>query len=102
MFWLFMSLLWVVMIVAPVALVLALLPAGRDCPRCGVETFPIRVRALLPLRKYVGQRWCAACSWEGMMRVPARGTPVPALEPVLEAHDGDDADAWRGGKSAGL
>src|SRR5215213_10957578 len=76
MFWMFMTALWVVMLLAPLALLVALLPSGRDCPRCGCETLPIQVRALKPLRRFLGRRWCTACSWEGIMRV-TKNAPVP-------------------------
>lgn len=99
MFWLFMTLLWTVMLVAPVALLIALLPAGRDCPRCGAETLPIRVRMLRPLRRFMGQRWCTACGWEGLART-ATPQPVPAVEVALDQPVDDDA-AWRGDRNHG-
>ena len=97
MFWMFMTALWVVMLLAPLVLLVALLPAGRDCPRCGGETFAIRSRVLRPVRRFVGQRWCTACAWEGMMRYDPRQQPVPVLEPIPEEHGAADDDAaWRG------
>ena len=95
MFWTFMTALWVVMLLAPLALLVALLPAGRDCPRCGSETLPIRVALLKPLRRFLGRRWCTACGWEGTMRV-VRNAPVPAYEVVQETEEHDDDAVWRG------
>ena len=96
MFWMFMTALWVVMLLATLALLIALLPAGRDCPRCGGESLPIRVRALRPVRRFLMRRWCTACGWEGITRV-TRHAPVPALEVVPDHHDEADDDAvWRG------
>ena len=94
MFWMFMTALWVVMLVAPLALLVALLPSGRDCPRCGCESLPIRVQALRPIRRFLGRRWCTACGWEGVMRV-TRHLPVPALETVSEPVEIDDDAVWR-------
>ena len=99
MFWMFMTALWVVMLVAPLALLVALLPAGRDCPRCGCETLPIRVQALKPIRRFLGRRWCTACGWEGMMRV-TRYAPIPALETVAEPAEVDDDAVWRSEKDS--
>jgi hypothetical protein len=101
MFWMFMTALWVVMLLAPLALLVALLPAGRDCPRCGGESLPIRVAALRPVRRFLGRRWCTACGWEGLMRV-TRHAPVPAVEAVHEERDEVDDDAvWRGEQGGG-
>jgi hypothetical protein len=92
--WMFMTALWVVMLLAPLALLVALLPAGRDCPRCGGETLLLRTRLLLAARRFFGRRWCTACGWEGVMRYTA-AAPTPVLEPV-HAHDEADDDAvWR-------
>ena len=97
MFWTFMTVLWVVMLVAPLALLLALLPAGRDCPRCGGETFSIRSILLRPVRRFLHRRWCTACGWEGVTRVSLRPAPVPVLETVhAEPEEVDDDAAWRG------
>lgn len=94
MFWMFMTALWVVMLVAPLALLVALLPSGRDCPRCGCESLPIRVQALRPIRRFLGRRWCTSCGWEGVMRV-TRHAPIPALETVSEPVEIDDDAVWR-------
>lgn len=95
MFWMFMSALWVVMLLAPLGLLVALLPSGRDCPRCSGETLLLRHRMLGPVRRHLGRRWCTACGWEGLMRFSNR-VPVPVLE-VAEVRDEADDDAvWRG------
>lgn len=96
MFWMFMTALWVVMLLAPLALLVALLPSGRDCPRCGGETLLLRQRVLKPVRRFMGRRWCTACGWEGMVRYPRR-QPAPVLE-VAEVRGGeaDDDAVWRG------
>ena len=96
MFWFFMSLLWVAMLLAPVALLVAVLPTGRDCPRCGGEALPIQSRPLKSLRRFLGKRWCTACGWEGVVRYPVRQPAPVATEPVAEPHEVDDDAAWRG------
>jgi hypothetical protein len=101
MFWMLMTTLWVVMLLAPLALLVALLPSGRDCPRCGCESLPIRVALLRPVRRYLNRRWCTSCGWEGVMRV-SRLAPVPALETVAEEHAEYDDDAvWRPERESG-
>ncbi|HEV7591194.1 MAG TPA: hypothetical protein VGO40_23990 [Longimicrobium sp.] len=101
MFWMLMTTLWVVMLLAPLALLLALLPSGRDCPRCGCESLPIRVAALRPVRRYLNRRWCTSCGWEGVMRV-THAAPVPAVEAVAEEHPGYEDDAvWRPERESG-
>ena len=101
MFWMFMTALWIVMLAAPMILLAALLPTGRECPRCSAETLPIRSRLLHPLRGFVRSRWCMACGWEGYTR-NAPSAPVPGLElshePVTEV---DDDAAWRGERHNG-
>lgn len=95
MFVMFMTALWVVMLVAPLVLLVALLPSGRDCPRCGGETLLLRHRLLGAARRFLGRRWCTACGWEGVMRY-SRHVPLPALEVVPDVHDEADDDAvWR-------
>ncbi|HYJ80350.1 MAG TPA: hypothetical protein VEW03_12135 [Longimicrobiaceae bacterium] len=102
MFWTFMTALWLVMLVAPIALLVALLPAGRDCPRCGSESLPIRVAALRPVRRFLTRRWCTACGWEGVVRI-TRQEPAPAVEVVHQApEEAVDEDAvWRGERDSG-
>jgi hypothetical protein len=101
MFWMFMTALWMVMLLAPLGLLVALLPSGRDCPRCGSETLSIRVRLLRPVMRLLNRRWCTSCGWEGIMRV-SRHAPVPALEVVPEERDENDDDAvWRGERDSG-
>lgn len=96
MFWFFMTLLWVAMLLAPLALLVAVLPTGRECPRCGGEALPVQARALGWLRRFVGKRWCTACGWEGLVRYPVRPAAPLAAEPVAEPHEVDDDAAWRG------
>ena len=101
MFWMFMTALWVVMLLAPLGLLVALLPTGRDCPRCGSETLPIRVAFLRPVMRLLNRRWCTSCGWEGIMRVSSH-VPVPAMEVVTEERDEyDDDAAWRGERDSG-
>ena len=101
MIWMLMTTLWVVMLLAPLALLLALLPAGRDCPRCGCESLPIRVAALRPVRRYLNRRWCTSCGWEGVMRV-TRLAPAPLVEAAAEEHAEYDDDAvWRPERESG-
>jgi hypothetical protein len=102
MFWMFMTALWVVMLLAPLGLLVALLPSGRDCPRCGCETLPIRVQVLRPLMRLLNRRWCTSCGWEGIMRV-SRHVPVPAMETVVaeERDEYDDDAVWRGERDSG-
>lgn len=98
MFWMFMTALWVVMLAAPLVLLFALLPAGRECPRCSGDTLAVQTRLLRPIRRYVLRRWCTACGWEGYARTAAPA-PVPGLELTHEVVDETDDDAaWRGEK----
>ena len=101
MVWMLMTALWVVMLLAPLALLVALLPSGRDCPRCGGESLPIRVQLLRPVRRFLGRRWCTACGWEGIMRASRPG-PVLALERLHDEPEIiDDDAAWRGERDSG-
>ena len=95
MFWMFMTALWVVMLLAPLALLVALLPAGRECPRCGGETLLLHQRVLSSVRRFMGRRWCTACGWEGMMRYSHRH-PVPVLQMAEVRDEADDDAVWRG------
>jgi hypothetical protein len=102
MFWTLMTALWVVMLLAPLALLVALLPTGRDCPRCGGETFAIRTALLRPVRRFLGRRWCTSCGWEGVTRLPLHPRPVLEPEPVrVEPEDADDDAVWRGERDNG-
>jgi hypothetical protein len=101
MLWLSITALWVVMLAAPLVLLVALLPSGRDCPRCGAETLPIRMRILQPVRKLLGHRWCTSCGWEGMMRTTSRAPLAPAFEVVPEEREVDDDAPWRNGTQYG-
>jgi hypothetical protein len=51
---------------------------------------------LRAVRRILGQRWCAACGWEGLMRYSSRPTAVPAAPQQVEEYGtpSDDA-AWR-------
>ena len=98
MFWMFMTALWIVMLAAPLVLLIALLPSGRDCPRCGAETLAIQPRLLRPVRRFLLPRWCTACGWEGYTRTLANA-PLPGLQLAPEAAEEVDDDAvWRGEK----
>jgi hypothetical protein len=68
------------------------LHTGRSCPLCRGETLPLLARwsraASRLSRKHVfGRRWCAACGWEGVCRLPVlefapeRAAP-PAIDPA--------------------
>lgn len=96
MFWMFIVALWVAMLLSPIALLIAFLPSGRDCPRCSAETIPIRNRLLQPFRRFVHLRWCMSCGWDGVMRQAAWTTPTPAPETVDATLEADDDAAWRG------
>ena len=97
MFWMFVVALWVAMLLSPIALLIAFLPAGRDCPRCASETVPIRTGWLRPMRRFLQQRWCLSCGWEGVMRYTVGPRPVPVPEPLTGMQrEADDDAAWRG------
>ncbi len=102
MVWMFIVALWVAMLVSPIALLIAFLPAGRDCPRCGSETIPIRQRMLRPVRRFLGVRWCMSCGWDGVMRAAPFAQPAPAMEPAdaPSSFESDDDAAWREGREA--
>lgn len=88
---LLIALYLLLVIVMPLALGVAVsyrtLPEGRTCTLCGDETLRIRARgldliSLLIPRRRLQRRWCLACGWEGIARVPAQrverpGTPRP-------------------------
>lgn len=95
-----MTVLWVTMLATPLALLVALLPAGRDCPRCGSETMALRSRLLHGVRRWAARRWCACCGWEGMTRAGLRREAPPAPVPVVP-HEADDDAAWRSGPEGG-
>lgn len=97
MFWIFVVALWVAMLLSPIALLIAFLPPGRECPRCGEDTVLIRSRVLRPVRRFLQQRWCMACGWDGVMRHSSRTRVAPAAEPLTGTpHEADDDAAWRG------
>ncbi len=98
MFWMFVAALWIAMLVSPIALLIAFLPTGRECPRCSAETLPLQLRALRPLARVVQRRWCLSCGWGGVVRrVEAPISSAP--EPAESAREADD-EAWRGGQEA--
>jgi hypothetical protein len=97
MFWLFVIALWAAMLLSPLLLLFIFLPSGRDCPRCGTETLPIRSRMLRPLRRVAGLRWCMSCGWEGVTRRTPLTRPLPKLEVVPDDADEREDDApWKG------
>src|SRR5690606_8976157 len=86
------------------------LPVGRACPHCSGETLLLRVRLLRLLsalhpRASLHRRWCLACGWEGMARVPVvqpfvpvRTEPKAATRPTqtLDVRSLDvDGTPWR-------
>lgn len=98
MFWLFAMAIWIAMLVLPVVLLVALLPVGRECPRCNNETLPIRFPALQPLRRFVSRRWCMACGWEGVSRRANWPRATRKLAPVIERpREAEDDAAWNRG-----
>lgn len=100
MLWMFMTGLWIVMLLAPLALLAVLLPTGRGCPRCGGETLLLQSRLLRPVRRWFGRRWCSACGWEGLMRFGAPA-PAPAPEAAAAPEEVDDDAAWRADQQGG-
>lgn len=101
MVWMFMTGLWVVMLLAPLALLAVLLPSGRECPRCGGETLLLQSRLLRAVRRFFGRRWCSACGWEGLMRF-GQPVPAPAQAPPAVPEEADDDAVWRGEQRDGL
>jgi hypothetical protein len=100
MFWLFVIALWAAMLLSPLLLLFLFLPSGRDCPRCGADTLPIRSRMLRPLRRLASLRWCLSCGWEGITRRTPLTRPLPKLEVVPDDADEREDDApWRGSAS---
>ena len=98
MFWVFAMAIWVAMLVLPVVLLIALLPVGRECPRCSNETLPIRFAVLQPFRRVVSRRWCFACGWEGISRRASWPRPAGKLAPVVQRRsEAEDDAAWNRG-----
>lgn len=64
------------------------LPFGPRCPQCGGETLPLLARTLARIghvmRRNLQRRWCAACGWEGVIRMPHEFVPMvrPGLDRV--------------------
>ena len=102
MVWVLMTALWVVMLLSPLALLFAFLPAGRCCPRCGEEALPIRSRTLALFGGLVRKRWCIGCGWDGVMRVELSIRPLPTIEvQVPDDEDDEEIDEpWRGSEDA--
>lgn len=90
MLWLFVTGLWVALLSAPLLFLFFLLPPGRSCPECDGETLLIRSRALRPLRRLLGMRWCPRCGWQGVMRYETWPLPLPKFEVIP---DPDPADS---------
>lgn len=99
MFWLFAMAIWAAMLILPIVLLIALLPAGRGCPRCGSETLPIQLAWLKPVRQLLQRRWCFACGWEGVSRQGAWQRVGSVPEPLVarRTEQADDDAAWKGG-----
>lgn len=98
MFWLFAMAIWIAMLVLPVVLLIALLPVGRECPRCSGETLPIRFVPLQPFRGLVSRRWCFACGWEGISRGASLARSAGKLAPVAQKRsEPEDDAAWNRG-----
>ncbi len=99
MFWLFAMAIWAAMLILPIVLLIALLPAGRGCPRCGNETLPIQFAWLKPMYRLVQRRWCPACGWEGVSRQTGwrRVGTIPQPVPLRRSEEADDDAAWKGG-----
>jgi hypothetical protein len=70
-----------------------LFPAGRACPECDAETYPVQRSvsrrlwgALLFLGK-VRLRWCPECSWEGWARRGSEPASLPHSAPLNDPAD---------------
>jgi hypothetical protein len=98
MFWLFAMAIWVAMLILPLMLLIALLPVGRECPRCSSETLPIRFVLVQPFRRLVSRRWCVACGWEGISRRANWACAAGKLAPVVQKRsEPEDDAAWNRG-----
>ena len=72
------------------------LPIGRRCPQCGGETIPLVARAIARisriLRCTLQRRWCAACGWEGVIRLPRETiSPAVLLQAALSSDSAETA-----------
>ena len=67
------------------------LPFGRRCPQCGGETMPLLARVLARFarltRSRLQRRWCAACGWEGVIRLPREIAPAVHAVPAVTVTD---------------
>jgi ribosomal protein S27AE len=45
-----------------------MLPAKRECPRCGAQLALIQHTVLRRLLPVVQHRWCLDCGWSGVVR----------------------------------
>lgn len=99
MFWLFAMAIWAAMLILPIVLLVALLPSGRGCPRCGNETLPIQFAWLKPFRPWLRRRWCFACGWQGVSRQGAwrRAQTIPQPLAARRSEEADGDAAWKGG-----
>jgi hypothetical protein len=66
------------------------LPFGRRCPHCGGDTIPLLARTLARISRLtrisLHRRWCTACGWEGVVRLPRElaGPLTPAAAPASD------------------
>lgn len=64
------------------------MPRGRDCPRCERRTFLLQSRLLRWVVRLPGlsceRRWCPACAWEGIVRVPAPSVRLVVQDPARD------------------
>jgi hypothetical protein len=90
-----LSTLWFVLLIAPAVLVVAVLPGGRRCPRCGDDTVRVQSPLLEFVRRWLTRRWCIGCGWEGVARCGYRTRPRRSRKPapgwLEEAAADDDA-----------
>jgi hypothetical protein len=96
MFWIFVTALWLAMLLSPFVLLYFFLPTGRHCPRCANETLPIRSAFLHPFRSMTTFRWCISCGWEGLTRNTVVRGSMPKLEVVPDDRgESDDGAPWK-------
>jgi hypothetical protein len=67
------------------------LPRTTKCPLCGEDTLRLRSRWLNGLSRLLRHqelqsRWCAACLWEGAIRLPRQKHRAPSGQPSAPAH----------------
>lgn len=98
MVWLFVTMLWLVMLLSPLVLLFVFLPAGSKCPRCREEnTVAVRARYLRPLRPLLGRRWCMGCGWDGITRTQVGVRPLPSIAVHVpdDEEEEDESERWR-------